>query len=202
MSKPGASRDDCALSGTADLIAQARAGDEPARAELVQRYREPLASFLHARLSPSARSLFETGDIVQETLTAALLQLERFEFRGIGSFWSYLRRIGLNLIKQEVRRRGLPMEGTPDPTWIDEAAAASGNGPPSTLLRKERLEAFDAALEGLSEPARSALLLRLELGLSYESVAHECGYPSADAARMAIGRTMARLAQELAAFEP
>jgi RNA polymerase sigma-70 factor (ECF subfamily) len=201
LSGLGACRDDPELSCTADLITQARAGDERARTELVRRYRDPLASFLHARLSPSARSLFETGDIVQEALTAALLQLERFEYRGIGSFWSYLRGIGLNLIKQEARRQALPMDGRTDSSWRSEAVASPGSTPPTTLLRKERLEAFETALERISEPARSALLLRLELGLSYQSVALDCGYPSADAARMAISRAMARLADELAAFE-
>ena len=69
------------------------------------------------------------------------------------------------------------------------------------MLRKETFEAFEVALEEIAEPARGALLLRLELGLPYGVIASECGYPSADAARMAIGRSMARLAHDLAAFE-
>lgn len=166
------------------------------------RYREALAHFLHGRLSPSARGVLDTGDIVQEALTAALGQLERFEYRGLGSFWSYLRRIGINLILQEERRRGIrPIEAN-DSARLGAAADDSGENPPATLVRKESNEAIETALEQVAEPARGALLLRLELGLPYAVIASECGYPSADAARMAIGRSMAWLAHELAAFEP
>lgn len=190
------------LASTARLLAQAQTGDGAARGEILQRYREPLARFLHGRLSLSSRGVLDTGDVVQETLTAALGQLERFEYRGLGSFWGYLRRIGINLILQEERRRGIRSAEGSDPTRLAVVADDSGENPPVSALRKETIEAFEAALERVAEPARAALLMRLELGLPYGVIAGECGYPSADAARMAIGRSMAWLAHELAAFEP
>ena len=194
--------EDHPLASTAILITQAQAGDQAARAEVLLRYREPLARFLRGRLSPQARGALDTSDIVQGTLTAGLQQLERFEYRGLGSFWTYLRRIGINLILAEERRRvNRPDDGN-DPAGLAAAAGKSGENPPAALLRKETIEAFEAALEQVPEPARSALLLRLELGLPYGVIASECGYPSADAARMAIVRNLAGLARELAAFEP
>lgn len=184
------------LAKTELLLGQARSGDDSARAEVLHRYREPLARLLHGRLSPAARSSMDTEDVVQEVLTTALQRLGDFEYRGLGSFWAYLRRIGINLIHSEGRRR--VGQGTLD----TNGPAGVGSSPSSVLARREALEAFEAALEREPEQSRGALLLRLELGLPYELVARECGYPSADAARMAIGRTMARMAKELAAFEP
>jgi hypothetical protein len=37
----------------------------------------------------------------------ALQRLEYFEYRGLGSFWGYLRRVGINQILSQARR-GLP----------------------------------------------------------------------------------------------
>lgn len=166
------------------------------------RYREPLARFLHGRLSPASRGVLDTDDIVQEALTAALGQLDGFEYRGLGSFWGYLRRIGINLILAEERRRGIRPVERSDSARVAATADDSGESPSKDVQRKEMREAFEAALEEIPEPARGALLLRLELGLPYGVIASECGYSSADAARMAIGRSMARLAHELSTFEP
>ena len=51
------------LTATADMLDRARSGDEQARCDLVQRYREPLARFLHARLALSLRGVHETADL-------------------------------------------------------------------------------------------------------------------------------------------
>jgi RNA polymerase sigma-70 factor (ECF subfamily) len=41
------------------------------------------------------------------------------------------------------------------------------------------------------------VLARIEMGLTYEEVAAATGRPSPDAARMAVGRALVRLAQEM-----
>lgn len=101
--------EEVSLTATADMLCRARSGDEQARCDLVQRYREPLARFLHARLALSSRG-----------------------------------------------------------------------------VHAERLLAIEDALQRLPGAERDAVLLRLEVDLPYEVIARECGYPSADAARMAI----------------
>ncbi len=189
------------LTNTACILARAQTGDGAARDEILLRYQEPLEHFLCGRLSHSSRAVVDTRDIVQETLTAALGQLERFEYSGGGSFWGYLRRIGINLIHQEKRRqRSRPIVHN-DCARLAAAAEDSRESPPAALERKETSAALEAALEQIPEQAREALLLRLELELPFGVIASECGYPSADAARMAIGRNMSRLADALAAFE-
>jgi RNA polymerase sigma factor (sigma-70 family) len=187
------------LADTVNILARVRAGDEDARGEILLRYQDPLTCFLGGRLPNSSHGRLDTGDLVQETLAAALRQLERFEYRGIGSFWAYLRRIGINLILQEQRRPEIPRADESECVW---SVADASEAPPNSLLRKESFLATEAALARVLEPVRSALLLRLELGLSYRAIAKKCGYPSADAARMAIRRAMESLASELCAFQP
>jgi DNA-directed RNA polymerase specialized sigma24 family protein len=62
---------------------------------------------------------------------------------------------------------------------------------------RKRLELFENALRFLSERSREALLMRLGLDLDYSSIAAECGFPSADAARKAVDRAKRRVATEM-----
>ncbi|HEX6884601.1 MAG TPA: sigma-70 family RNA polymerase sigma factor [Planctomycetota bacterium] len=186
------------LESTARLISLAKAGDPAARAAMLVQYREPLARFLHGRLAPSARGSLDTDDLVQDTLMAALERLPTFEYRGLGSFWAYLRKAGVNLIVAEARKRRLENLKLND---SNDAPAAPCRSPSSEIVRVEANEAYENALEELPEQQRNAFLLRHELALRYEVIAGECGYPSADAARMAIARATMRLAKKLADFE-
>ena len=56
---------------------------------------------------------------------------------------------------------------------------------------------YESALDRLSEDDRELAIARLELGLSYDEVARATNRPSPDAARMAIGRALVRLASEM-----
>jgi RNA polymerase sigma factor (sigma-70 family) len=147
------------------------------------------------------RGAQETSDFVQETLSAAARQLDRFEYRGIGSLWGYVRRIGLNLIAQAGRRRGLPIDLGYRP--VKTPVPVAHELPPlEAMLHSEQLSAIEAALQRLRGAERNAVLLRFEIHRSYKVIARECGYPSAAAARMAIRRALARLAKILAKFAP
>lgn len=186
---------DSHLSRTGDLLEQARRGDVVAREALFGRYRRALARFLHARLPYSERVLLETEDLVQEVSALAFAGLHRFEYRGIGSFWRYLRRIGMNQVLKAARR------GTRRPWTVGEPPEdlafppESGDSPIDCLLLKEDFAAFEVALDLVPERVREALLLRFELGIDFGTIAHECGFASADAARMAVCRAVARIAR-------
>lgn len=186
-----------ALSRTADLLEEARRGNAAARETLFSHYREPLSRFLHARIPPGARGMIETDDVVQEVSTRAFLNLDRFEYRGIGSFWGFLRRIGLHYVIQVGRRAGnAPVDTSLDA--VPEPAGRSSTPPLSALIEKENWQAFEKALSSVSEENRAAFLLRFEVDLDYATIASDCGFPSADAARMAICRVVQHLTRELA----
>ena len=191
--------DNSSQENTAVLIHRAQAGDKAAMERLLERHREALLRFLHGRLSPAARSVTDTSDVVQEVFKSALESLERFEYRGLGSFWAYLREIGKNRLRHEERRAA----GRRTVNGSSHLRSAEGGETPSEdLVRRETSAAFEAALLKLSEQVRHAFLLRFELDLPYEVIALECGYPSPDAARMAIVRAGALLAKDLSDYEP
>jgi RNA polymerase sigma-70 factor (ECF subfamily) len=58
-------------------------------------------------------------------------------------------------------------------------------------------ERYEAALASLSDDDREAIVARVELGGTYEEVAAALGKPTADAARMAVGRALLRLAEAM-----
>lgn len=187
------------LLSTQTLLSRARAGDPTARGELCARFTPILRRFLHRRLCRGARGQYETQDLVQEVQVRALARLGDFEYLGPGSFWSYLRRIGLNLLTEIARRSA--NTATPPRAELGEVAA-SGAGPETLLLRKEQYEAFERALATLSEELRRAVLMRLELQLPFKAVAAECGFPTPDAARMAVSRAIETIVQRMSHEHP
>ncbi len=62
------------------------------------------------------------------------------------------------------------------------------------MIGKQELEAYDEAMAALEPHDREAIVGRIELGLSYAELATAMGRPSADAARMAVGRALLKLA--------
>jgi len=59
------------------------------------------------------------------------------------------------------------------------------------------VESYERALATLSAADQEAIVLRVELGLDFEEIASQLGKPSTDAARMAVSRAIARLANEM-----
>lgn len=188
------------LKDTCALLDRLRAGDEDARNGLFERYRPRLDLFLRARLPGRFRALLDTQDLVQEVCVRVLPRLDAFEYRGLGSFWTYLRRIALNQVRDAwnaaARRKVVSL-----PQDSRNAPAAGEATPLFDLLDREEFEAFERVLATIPERRRHALLLRLELDLEFKMIAEECDYPSANAARMDVTRLIERVAREMAAHE-
>lgn len=181
------------------MLAGARAGQEESRASLIWRYREPLTRLLHGRLAPTVP--LETGDLVQSVMLTALGSLATFEYRGVGSFWRYLRTIAIHRAREENRKHLRRPVTTQDSSTLEEVAVGACMDPVESACEREASERFDSALQELDEQVREALLLRIELDVPYAMIADECGYSSADAARMAIGRGLQHLSRSLASWK-
>lgn len=185
------------LMDTSDLLTRAQGGNSEACNNLFDRYRKYLEAFLGGRLPRKARSLMETQDLVQEVYIRALPNLNHFVYRGIGSFWAYLRKIALHYIFEVWRSysNGSKEMPLPEESWLSPAA---GDAPPLIgLLEKEQFESYERAVDKLAERKRYAFLMRIELGLDYSTIAKECDYTSADAARMDVRRTIEWLVKEM-----
>lgn len=78
-----------------------------------------------------------------------------------------------------------PERVDPSPSPLEEA------------LGQETVRRYEAALAGLRDEDRAAIVTRIELGCSYAEVAEALGKPTADAARMAVSRALMRLAEAM-----
>lgn len=201
MSKDG-EKAAAAWTETFGLIQRIRSGDQGAWEELFHRFQPALEAFIRARSSARSRRLLDTEDFMLEAYGRAAQHLGRFEYRGVGSFWSFLRTIALNRIIDESRR---PERGGAE-MRLNGAGAAEVEGnserPIEGLVRKEDSEAFDRALAHVKPRNREALLMRIELSCPYALIAEECGFPSPDAARVAVHRTIKKVARLMSHAEP
>ena len=193
MSDPTASWD-----STLSLLTRAKTGDSQALDDLAARYLPLLTRWARGRLPPGARDLADTSDLVQETLVQVFKKIEGFEYRGVGAFQAYLRQAVMNRIRNELRRAGRQ----PPREELDEKQADDRPSPLEEAIGSEMVELYEAALQRLSPKERELIIARVELGLTYAEVAEALNMPSADAARMAVGRALVRLAEEMRGGEP
>ena len=179
------------LLSTAELLELARAGDDAARDRLIHRYLAALTRWAHGRIPTAARDLVDTDDLVQESLVRALNKLEEFESRHQGSFLAYLRRILMNRIVDEARRAGRqPGRGELTQTLVGEELS-----PLESVLGREAIDKYEAALATLSPKEQEAVVMRVELGFTHQEIAEAIGSPSWNAARMFVSRALLRLAE-------
>jgi len=147
------------------LLAQARAGDVDAFAEVVRRYERRVRGVL-ARLLDDDRDVEEA---TQDSFVQAWRNLDRF--RGDAAVFTWLYRIAVNEALGRLRRKRVvttPFDDAPerlliasDPELQPERAAESGE-----------LEAFlSARIRELEPDYRAPLVLRDVLGLSNQEVA-------------------------------
>ena len=181
------------LLATRDLLRSAKDGDEKALAELMGRYVPRLRRWASGRLPMHARSLLDTSDLVQETLLKVLQGLDRIEVRGPGAFQAFVRQAVLNRIRDELRWAKL----RPGPDGVPETIADRASTPLENAIGADVLDRYERALAALTDEERELLHLRIELDFDYDAIAGMTGRPSRDAARMAVQRALARLADRM-----
>ena len=181
------------LLATRDLLRSAKDGDEKALAALMGRYVPRLKRWASGRLPLHARSLLDTSDLVQETLLKVLQGLDRIEVRGPGSFQAFVRQAVLNRIRDELRWAKL----RPGPEGVPETIADRASTPLENAIGADVLDRYERALAALTDEERELLHLRIELDFDYDAIAGMTGRPSRDAARMAVQRALAQLADRM-----
>jgi RNA polymerase sigma-70 factor (ECF subfamily) len=178
---------------TRALLDRVRSGEEEARNQLIARFLPGLKRWARGRLPGRAREMVDTDDLVQISLIRALARVDEFEAGRAGAFLSYLHRILLNCMRDEIRR----VERRPARESLDDDVAS----PPEYVLERtvgrSALETYEKALEALTEDQRQAVILRIEFGFTYEEIARALGRPSANAVRMQIARSLVRLTEAM-----
>jgi RNA polymerase sigma-70 factor (ECF subfamily) len=172
-----------------ELLVGVRNGDAASLERLLARHLPPLKRWASGRLPNWARDLCETQDIVQESVVRALKHLDHFQPTAEGGLRAYFRRAVANRICDEIRRaqrRGVQDE-------LTERIEARTPSPLEEAIGREVVERYDRALAQLRPKERAAIVARLEQSQSYEQIAQLLGKPSVAAARVAVGRALARL---------
>jgi RNA polymerase sigma-70 factor (ECF subfamily) len=125
-------------------------------------------------------------DLVSEAFARAWTVRERVEMPTVRG---YLFAIVRNLFLKQLRHRGREVS-------LDERMADAGPSPDERLGDRRHLRAVLAALAGLPEIDRAAVLMRAGEGVSYEEIAAALGISTA-AAKVKVHRARLRLAESL-----
>lgn len=176
-----------------ELIRLANGGDRRALDHLFARYLPILRRWASGRLPGWARDLVDTDDVVQETLIRTYRNVENFVPRHDGAFGAYLRQALNNRLRDEIKR----VQRAPRRVEIATDHEGGDASPLEAAIGADSLRKYEAGLLRLSEEDREMVVARVEMGLSYKEVAAAMNRPTADAARMAVGRALVRLAAEM-----
>ncbi len=182
------------LDSTFELLEAARRGDREALERLFARHLKPLQRWASGRLPRWARDLADTDDLVQDTLLQTFKRIEDFEPRRVGALQAYLRQAVLNRVRDELRRKGRQ----PDAVELDGLELADAQSPLEEAIGREAVESYERALQRLRPEEREAIIVRIEMGYSYDEMAQALGRPTPEAARKAAQRALVRLAEEMA----
>jgi RNA polymerase sigma factor (sigma-70 family) len=178
---------------TADLVSKARSGDRSAENEIVRRNLPELKQYARGRLPVAARSGSDTEDLVQDTMIQAWKRLRTFDPSRRGGFQAYLRTSLRHRVCDEVRRsirtpQTAPMEDTPD----------QGPTPHDVIAARETVASYRRALGTLRPNYRALVQAHIERDWTHEQIARMFDKPTVNAARVALGRAVARLLAAMA----
>ena len=179
---------------TFQLIERFRGGDNQALERLFARHLPRLQRWARGRLPKWARDVADTQDLVQETLLQTFNRIEVFEPEREGALQAYLRQAVMNRIRDEIRRKAR----RPARVELEENEVDRARSPLEEAVGMEEIERYENALARLRPEEREAIILRVELGYTYEEVARLLGKPTSGAAHKATKRALVRLAEEMA----
>jgi len=170
----------------AALIRRCQAGDKEAFGMLVEQY--------HSMLFGTAYLMMRDRGLAEDAVQEALIQIWKHipSFRLKSSIKTWMVRILINEIKQEFRKKNLPLvslEEAPDvPSECDEAE--------TVLIHNEERQGLRQAMGKLSSEHREAIILRYFSGLSVPQIAVVTGQPEGTV-KSRLSRALERLNETL-----
>lgn len=175
------------------LLKGAQRGRRADLEELFRRELPPFRRWAFTHVPSSVRRAGDTDDFVQLALLRTLRRLPDLAIGEMGTLQPYLRRVLTNLVRDRTRSVGRGPSMRP----LHEDDHAGEASPVEALVTAELIARYRAALATLSPRERTALRARLERGLAYRDVARCAGCVSTGAARVMVGRALARVEQQI-----
>lgn len=184
---------------TRTLVDAAGNGDGDALEELVQKYLPRLQAFVRLRMGPSLRARESSMDVVQSVCREVLQDIDRFEYRGEGSFLSWLFTAALNKMRTRLRYYHRQRRDVDREVHLTSGATkvyADMLSPSEIVVEAEQIDRIEHAFDRLPEDYREVISLTKVVGLKSSEVAEHLGR-SMPAARKLLGRALARFSDEL-----
>jgi RNA polymerase sigma-70 factor (ECF subfamily) len=154
-----------------ELIGRAKSGDDSALTELYRRHERRVYNLTLRTLG----NPWDAADVAQETFIKAFRNLG--SFKGEARFGTWLHRIAVNAAYDHLRRH------KPEPMEADIIEDLSGPGGSAAVVGTGR-NGIDPAMDGLSDPLRSALM-QLDEGFRFAVVLCDLlGFPYVEAAEI------------------
>src|SRR5262249_55540066 len=148
-----------------NLVRAAQRGDRNAFRALVERHQRGVFGVALGML----RNPEDARDACQEVFLRAHRRLAGYA--GDAAFFTWLYRIAVNTCIDELRRRRADLRE------LDDSLPTSDPDPADEVITRELRQEIGAALEQLSAPHRTVLILREVEGLSYDEIASVVGCP-------------------------
>ncbi len=152
------------------LVERARSGDQQAFEQLCLGLRERLLATIRSRMGAAARQGTEPEDVLQALFVRALKSIQRFEWRGDGSFCRWLESIAIHVTLDAVRRQGRRTV-----LRIDRDLTGDGASPSKGIRRRERVDRLEVSMKALSPDYRTVLRLARMDGLPIKEIAEQMG---------------------------
>jgi RNA polymerase sigma-70 factor (ECF subfamily) len=167
------------LSGDADtnLVRMAQAGAPEAFSELVRRYQDRVYAIIAGMVADEEDAL----DLTQETFIKAYMALDRF--RQDAGFFTWLYRIAVHCCIDFSRKRKRRLEPLPldqyvgDDPSLEPRDSSPARDPERAAMNGHLRAAIRTALQQITEPFRTAVILRDMEDLSQEEIARIMGCP-------------------------
>lgn len=205
--REGPKSDDQAASvDFAELVSQARAGDERAIDHLWNQCRTYLITIATRNLDPAALQKFGASDVVQQSMLIANKKLPQFDGSTRAEFFAWMKQVVLFECRQSSRRyhgtnkRAISRERSmaEDSTTSDPSFQVSDPHltPSTQAARDEQATLVRHALSRLPPIYRQVIELRNWEDHSFESIGVRIGR-SAEATRKIWTRAIVKLEQEL-----
>lgn len=167
-----------------DLISAAVDGDASALEQLLWSNYGALERHIAPQIPADAHKHFSVEDILQTTFSQAFRDIRRFESRGSGAFFAWLRTIADHRLVDALRKM---RKGTAHQISINHAGDLSSltdlydlvchdsASPSKNVGKDEAVRALQIALAGLPDDQQQALRLNCLEGKTIEEVAAELG---------------------------